>query len=221
MKEFLGRIKADFLLSSVLCIALGLVFIIWRASVLTIVANVLAVVLIIIGVVYMCSYFLNIVTNGFSAMLGLVVLAVGIWFLVQPKVVVSLIPIVIGLVLIFHSIRSIIEAVDARKYGYGGWSVGLIFSIISLIFGIICVTNAFDVMKTATVVVGIILIFNGVSNIWITSRASIRQPTLERTFDKSFPAYPNIDISPLVGFARPPIILIQVVLPAPFLPINP
>ena len=93
MKEFLGRIKADFLLSSVLCIALGLVFIIWRASVLTIVANVLAVVLIIIGVVYMCSYFLNIVTNGFSAMLGLVVLAVGIWFLVQPKVVVSLIPI--------------------------------------------------------------------------------------------------------------------------------
>ena len=42
--------------------------------------------LIIIGVVYMCSYFLNIVTNGFSAMLGLVVLAVGIWFLVQPKV---------------------------------------------------------------------------------------------------------------------------------------
>ena len=165
MKEFLGRIKADFLLSSVLCIALGLVFIIWRASVLTIVANVLAVVLIIIGVVYMCSYFLNIVTNGFSAMLGLVVLAVGIWFLVQPQVVVSLIPIVIGLVLI-------IEAVDARKYGYGGWSVGLIFSIISLIFGIICVTNAFDVMKTATVVVGIILIFNGVSNIWITSRAT-------------------------------------------------
>ena len=65
-----------------------------------------------------------------------------------------------------------IEAVDARKYGYGGWSVGLIFSIISLIFGIICVTNAFDVMKTATVVVGIILIFNGVSNIWITSRAT-------------------------------------------------
>ena len=39
MKEFLGRIKADFLLSSVLCIALGLVFIIWRASVLTIVAK--------------------------------------------------------------------------------------------------------------------------------------------------------------------------------------
>ena len=133
MKEFLGRIKADFLLSSVLCIALGLVFIIWRASVLTIVANVLAVVLIIIRW-SICAAIFEYSYEWFSAMLGLVVLAVGIWFLVQPKVVVSLIPIVIGLVLIFHSIRSIIEAVDARKYGYGGWSVGLIFSIISLIF---------------------------------------------------------------------------------------
>lgn len=45
--------------------------------------------------------FLNIVTNGLSALLGLMVLAVGIWFLVQPQVVVSLIPIVIGVVLIF------------------------------------------------------------------------------------------------------------------------
>lgn len=126
MKEFLGRIKADFLLSSVLCIALGLVFIIWRASVLTIVANVLAVVLIIIGVVYMCSYFLSIVTNGLSALLGLMVLAVGIWFLVQPQVVE---PDTYSnwSGAHFHSIRSIIEAVDARKYGYGGWSVGLIF----------------------------------------------------------------------------------------------
>lgn len=115
--------------------------------------------------------FLNIVTNGFSAMLGLVVLAVGIWFLVQPKVVVSLIPIVIGLVLIFTAsgalLRQWMPKIRLRRL-----ECRPDFSIISLIFGIICVTNAFDVMKTATVVVGIILIFNGVSNIWITSRAT-------------------------------------------------
>ena len=172
MKEFLNRIKADFLLSSVLCIALGLVFIIWRASVLEIVANILAVALIIIGAIYVCSFFLRIITNGLSVAMGLIVLAVGIWFMVQPRVVVELIPIVIGLVLIFHSIRSIVEAIDAKKYGYGAWNVGLILAVISLVCGILCVTNAFNIMKTATVVVGLILIFNGVSNIWITSRAT-------------------------------------------------
>ena len=172
MREFLSRIKADFLLSSVICIALGIVFIIWRATVLEVVANILAVVLIIVGAIYVCSFFMRIITNGLSVAMGLIVLAVGIWFMIQPRIVVELIPIVIGLVLIFHSIRSIIEAIDARKYGYGAWNVGLIFSVISLVFGILCVTNAFNIMKTATVVVGIILIFNGVSNIWITSRAT-------------------------------------------------
>ncbi|WP_455721209.1 HdeD family acid-resistance protein [Agathobacter sp.] len=172
MREFLNRIKADFLLSSVLCIALGVVFIVWRASVLEVVANILAVLLIIIGAMYVCSYFLKIVTNGLSVMMGIVVLAVGIWFLIQPRVVVELIPIVIGLVLVFHSIRSIVEAVDAKKYGYNAWGVGLVLSVISLVCGILCVTNAFNIMKTATVIVGLILIFNGVSNIWITSRAT-------------------------------------------------
>lgn len=172
MREFLNRIKADFLLSSVLCIALGIVFIVWRASVLEIVANILAVLLIIIGAMYVCSYFLKIVTNGLSVMMGIVVLAVGIWFLIQPRIVVELIPIVIGLVLVFHSIRSIVEAVDAKKYGYNAWGVGLVLSVISLVCGILCVTNAFNIMKTATVIVGLILIFNGVSNIWITSRAT-------------------------------------------------
>ena len=55
MIDFLRRIKADFLLSSVLCIALGLVFIIWRSAVLEIIAGILAVGLIIIGAVYMLS----------------------------------------------------------------------------------------------------------------------------------------------------------------------
>ena len=172
MREFLNRIKADFLLSSVLCIALGIVFIVWRASVLEVVANILAVLLIIIGAMYVCSYFLKIVTNGLSVMMGIVVLEVGIWFLIQPRIVVELIPIVIGLVLIFHSIRSIVEAIDAKKYGYNAWGVGMVLSVISLVCGILCVTNAFNIMKTATVIVGLILIFNGVSNIWITSRAT-------------------------------------------------
>ena len=147
MREFLNRIKADFLLSSVLCIALGIVFIVWRASVLEVVANILAVLLIIIGAMYVCSYFLKIVTNGLSVMMGIVVLAVGIWFLIQPRIVVELIPIVIGLVLIFHSIRSIVEAIDAKKYGYNAWGVGMVLSVISLVCGILCVTNAFNIMK--------------------------------------------------------------------------
>ena len=79
MKEFLRRIKADFLLSSVLCILLGVVFIIWNNGVLNVIGSVLAIGMIVIGVVYLGSFFLSIVTNGLSVVMGILVLAVGIY----------------------------------------------------------------------------------------------------------------------------------------------
>ena len=167
MKDFLKRVKADFLLSSIMCILLGVVFIIWKESVLDVIGSILAFGLILIGVVYLCSFFLKMVTNGFSVVMG-------IWFLINPSIVFSLIPIAIGVVLIFHSIRGIIEAATAMKYEYRHLGVGMIMSVISLILGVLCVVDAFGIMEKAIIVVGIVLVYNGVSNIWIalsTSRA--------------------------------------------------
>ena len=125
MKDFLRRLKADFLLSS-----------------------------------------------GLSVVMGILVLAVGIWFLAEPAVIMSLIPIVIGVVLLFHGIRAIKEAVEAQKFGFDAWGANLILAIISVILGFFCVFDAFGMMEKATIVVGIILIYNGVSNIWISATAT-------------------------------------------------
>ena len=125
MKEFLRRIKADFLLSSVLCILLGVVFIIWNNGVLNVIGSVLAIGMIVIGVV-----------------------------------------------LLFHGIRGIKETIEAKKYGFDAWGANLILAIISVILGFFCVFDAFGMMEKATIVVGIILIYNGVSNIWIAGTAT-------------------------------------------------
>ena len=60
------------------------------------------------------------------------------------------------------------------KYEYRHLGVGMIMSVISLILGVLCVVDAFGIMEKAIIVVGIVLVYNGVSNIWIalsTSRA--------------------------------------------------
>lgn len=172
MKDFLKRIKADFLASSILCIVLGIIFIICNDGVINLMGSVFAVILIIIGAVYVGSFFLNFITNGLSVLTGVIILAVGIWFLVQPAVIVSLIPIVLGVVLLFHGLRAIKETIEAKKFGYDAWGADLILAIISLICGFICVFDAFGVIEKATIVVGIILIYNGVSNIWISCSAT-------------------------------------------------
>ena len=188
MKEFLARIKADFLMSSFMCIVVGIVLIICKDGVLDIIGTILSIALIIVGIVYLSSYFLNIVTNGFSVFMGIIVLAVGIWFVIWPSIVVSLIPIVLGIVLIFHGTRSIFESINAKKYGFRRWNIAIILSIISIIFGVLCVVDAFGMMEKAIMLVGFILIFNGVTNIWVALTSS-RAETLYKkneTIDVEF-----------------------------------
>ena len=186
MRDFLKKIKADFLLSSLGCIGLGIVFIIWKDSVLGFMGSAFAIILIIMGAVDLCSYFMRIISNGMSVLTGIVLLAVGIWFLIDPKVIVTLIPIVIGVVLLFHGIRGLMEVYQAKKFGSNAWMVGMVMAIISVLLGVACIVNAFGIMQKATMVVGIILIYNGVSNIWIAGHAAKAEDKYKKTVDVEF-----------------------------------
>ena len=78
MKDFFKRVKADAIMSAVLCIALGVVLIVWPGETINIVCKVLAAGLIILGGVELFSYITN--RNGymFTGILGLIVLIVGL-----------------------------------------------------------------------------------------------------------------------------------------------
>ena len=56
MKDFFKRVKADAIMSAVLCIALGVVLIVWPGETIDIVCKVLAAGLIILGGVELFSY---------------------------------------------------------------------------------------------------------------------------------------------------------------------
>ena len=96
MREFLKRAKADYLLSSVLCIVLGIIFVVWKGGVIDVIGTILSVAMIIVGIIYLGSFILSLATFGASTIVGILVLAVGIWFLIQPSLIVSLVPVILG-----------------------------------------------------------------------------------------------------------------------------
>jgi uncharacterized membrane protein HdeD (DUF308 family) len=59
MKETLKRIKADVILSALLCVALGVVLIIWSDETISAICMLLAFGLIVMGVVNLVGYFTN------------------------------------------------------------------------------------------------------------------------------------------------------------------
>lgn len=183
MKELMKRIRADYLLSSLLTIALGIFFIAHPKATFSAVGLLVAVILIIIGVIYISGSILNLGTSGFSVFVGGVLLLIGIWILIQPAIVMALVPIILGVLLFWHGIRGMKSAVDAKGYGYERWYIGFITSVISIVFGIFFVVNAFGVLEFATIVFGIGLIFNGISNIFCVGTES----HYHRQYDKNHP----------------------------------
>ena len=161
MKETLKRIKADIIVSALLCIALGIVLLVWPAETIDVFCKILAVGLIIMGGVDIASYFMNRSIHPFAGALGLIVLLIGIWIFLRPESIVSLIPIVIGVKL----------AVETKRNGYGKWWSMLIIAAVSLVFGVLCIVNAFGMVKLALQFIGIALIYDGISDLWVANRA--------------------------------------------------
>ena len=172
MREKLKEMRADILLSSVLCIILGIVLIVWSEGTLNFIGRLFALILIVIGAVYLIGYFFNGLEKNLSGIAGAVLLLIGIWIMITPGVVVSVIPIIIGVILIYHGLKQVLLSMESKKYNNSKWGLGLLLAVISIVFGAICISNAFGIMELTSIVIGISLIYNGVSNIWVSWQAT-------------------------------------------------
>lgn len=171
MKEVFQRIKASMILSAALCMILGIVIFVWPDETIDIFCRILAAGLIVLGAVNLASYFSNKRMHPFSAILGVIVLLVGFWIFLKPESIVSLVPIVIGVILALHGIQDIKLAFESKENGYDNWWSMLLVGIVSLVFGVICIINAFGVVKLALRFIGIALIYDGISDLWVVSKA--------------------------------------------------
>lgn len=167
MKEMLKRIKADMILSAILCMIMGVVLFIWPDATIDIFCKVLSVGLIIMGTVYLVSFFINHRMNPFSGALGLIVLLVGFWIFLKPESIASLVPIVIGVILVVHGVQDIKFAIESKQNGYEKWWTMLIVALVSLIFGVLCIIHAFGVAKLALQFIGAALVYDGISDMWV------------------------------------------------------
>lgn len=178
MKEMLGRIKADMILSAVLCVVTGVVIFVWPATTIDLMCKVLAVGLIIFGAVQLVAYVFNRMDSSFSGILGLIAALVGLWIFAKPESIVSLIPIVIGVILMIHGMQDIKLAFEAKSNRYGKWWSMLLIAAVSLAFGVICIVNAFGMVKLALKIIGVALIYDGLSDLWIVNRTAKAAKTM-------------------------------------------
>lgn len=172
MKEFMKQIRMDLITSSIICIIFGIVLIARPIETVSLFCRVLAIIMIVVGGMFMFSYFLNWMSSGLSAAMGLIVLLIGVWIFINPGIIETLIPVVIGVILLGHGIQDVRMSWQMKEYGQDSWKFSMVLAVISVIFGVLCIIDAFMVVKAAMILLGLALIYNGVSNLLITTRTT-------------------------------------------------
>jgi uncharacterized membrane protein HdeD (DUF308 family) len=172
MKKIFRHIRFDVLLSAILCIAFGIVLILYPTEVTAIICRIFAAILIVMGAGYIFSYFANEKKNTLRMAGGLVILLVGAWVLVRPNSVLKLIPIVIGVILLIHALEDFRLALDTKRQNYAGWWIIFFMALISAALGVVCICDSFGVLEISLMIIGISLIYDGISDIWIVISAT-------------------------------------------------
>ena len=171
--KLLKRLKTNIVVSAMLCIVLGIVLVAWPDLSMRIVCTAIGAVLLIGGGVRLAVYFTakdGSIYSQMNLITGIILAVVGVWILLQPDKVLAIIPIIVGIVIVMHGVNNLQQAVTLCKEKYDKWWVALILGLLTVGFGVLLICRPFEALDTAVMMIGIFLIYDGISDIWIVSR---------------------------------------------------
>ena len=175
MEKILKKLKTNVIISSLLCVILGLVLLLRPGLSIQIVCTAVGAVLIISGAIRIVGYFTagdGSLYSQVNLIFGIVFAVVGVWIVIKPDKVLAIIPIIVGIVISLHGLHNLQQGVDLCKNKYDKWWIALILGIFTLGFGILLICRPFAAIDTVVMLIGVFLIYDGLSNIWIVSRVS-------------------------------------------------
>lgn len=167
MKEYLKSMKVSFLLAAVLYIVLGLVLLLWPGTTAAVICYAFGGILVAYGALTILSFFFSRAEGFvFDLFLGIAALALGIFLLVRPQVIISILPIVLGLFILVDGLLNLKRALDLRRLYYQRWGVSLALSIVSLVLGLVILFHPYLAAEALVMVIGGVFIYEGLSDLW-------------------------------------------------------
>ncbi len=173
MEGLLKKIKTNVVVSSALCVILGLVLVFRPGLSMRIVCTAVGVVLIVSGVMRMIAYFTardGSLYSQANLIFGIVLAVVGVWIVMKPDKVMAIIPIIVGIVITIHGLHNLQQAAELWRDKYERWWIALILGVLTVGFGVLLVCRPFAAIDTVVMLIGFFLIYDGLSNVWIVSR---------------------------------------------------
>lgn len=162
--------KVIYLAISVIMVALGICMVAQPGNSASLICIAIGIALLVVSAL-MIIRFLSAEEKTLSMQIILaiaVVIAIfGIFMLFRPKWILSLLNVMIGIAILIDGIFKVIKALDAKKLSLAKWWVVLLLALVTCGLGLLLILNPFSGAELLMIFIGIILIVEGVQNIWV------------------------------------------------------
>ncbi len=172
-EESLKKLKAmkrNRIIYSLVIIALGACLLIWPDIVLTLFSQIIGGIFLAAGVIEIGYVIWNrggFFGKGFLVLVGACMLSVGLWMLTRPVDIASMVPTVMGVIVVSSGIMNLLETVtlarQKQKFGF----IAALLALVTIGVGALLIFYAFPIATTAVRVAGGIQIYNGISDLII------------------------------------------------------
>lgn len=184
MENIMTKLLKSSIWSSIALVVLGLLLIFYSEITILSISYVIGGILIAIGVIALIKYISNInkdIKNEIDIVYGIGTIILGIIVISNPKAIASIIPFVLGVLIVINSTAKIDYSFRLRKNKNSLWVSTLVVALIALICGVLLIFNPFAGAEFITKIIGIILVVYAVLDIISTIRIS---KELKETFGK-------------------------------------
>lgn len=154
---------------SALLLILGIVLIIWPEFSLNVIVYGLSAAVTLFGIVKLIMYFVRKNQRQYmqmDLMEGVIACVAGILLIPRLVIWMSIVPIIVGLVIIASGIGKIMNAVECKKRGYPMWWAVLTMAVVSILLGGVILVNPFSTIKLTVRVIGAVLVLDNAENVW-------------------------------------------------------
>lgn len=166
-KEF----RRDMVVSTIIYIIIGVILIIWPDKTAKIVNYIIAAAMAAGGIANIFRYLKMDLVRGaksFSLSIGIVMLAAAVFLFVEPTVVVSIFPVLLGIIIFVSGVIKFQNAVDVARTGYKKWGFIMLMALLCIAFGVAILINPFRSAKMLIRLIGISFVYSGLSDLLAT-----------------------------------------------------
>ena len=151
---------------------LGIILLIWPGTSLIIMAKCIGAAVALGGLAAAYQFYKDHASAAKSLLLVMaaVMIICGVVIFLHPEELVKLIPMIMGILVLISGLINLGETFTLSRKRYSRWWLSLIIAIVTIGAGLFLINRAFSLAALITRIAGGILLFDGLSDLWVISR---------------------------------------------------